>query len=76
MQAIKATNVIEMQDLMKEHKLRCGDEVIGSYGECGGVSCPFCATRQYPPGEGGEVKVCVTCGNGFFLPFGYYRRPK
>lgn len=48
-------------------------EVKGDYGECAGVTCPYCGMREYPAGIDGEVVECGDCGNKYSLPRGYYK---
>ena len=51
-------------------------EIIGAYGTCDGIHCPYCGTRQYPIGRGGKEAKCLCCGYPYILPPGYYRREK
>lgn len=49
-------------------------EIIGTYGTCGGVVCPYCGGREYPWGTRGYAK-CSYCGNVYEIPRGYdFRR--
>ena len=57
---------------LKLDHIKTAREIIGAYGECAGLTCPNCGSRQYPEDSSGEVVKCLDCGEPYCLPYGYY----
>ena len=58
--------------------IKTGKQLIGSYGECRGISCPECGTRQYPQVKANAyehpIVICDSCQSSYRVPYGYYPR--